>query len=449
MIMCCTQLSFAQVTANFSASETSGCGLVQSNFTDLSASTSGTINSWSWDFESSQSTIQNPGNVFSVPGTYTICLTVETTTGATDTHCKTDFISVFSLPQPDFDVSTNLGCAPLDVIFEDLSTSEAEIVSYIWGVGGSAGVIQDDGTLPSIENSYPTADTYSISLTIQDENGCTNSISKPGLIQVLDNPIIEISASDSFSCQAPLFVNFSNDNIEPNTAYFWNFGNGQTFSGETPATVAYTQPGSYSVTVNAANSLAGCSSEIVYTNLIEIGNPILLSSDVQSICQNETVQFSDDSQDVAQFVTWDFGDGNSSNDANPSHSYTTAGCYTVTLTRDVNGCVGTETLSYCIQVNELPIGSFSITNNQLGCALPLTTDFNAVVPMGSTVSWSFGDGNTGNGANISHEYTGFGNYAVIPTLTNEFGCETILPTQFVTISETQANISFTDIRGLL
>jgi len=447
MLLLCANLSIAQVSANFSASQTSGCGLVQSNFTDLSTSTSGIINSWSWNFGASQSAIQNPGNVFSIPGTYEVCLTVTTTTGATDTHCKTDYITVFSLPQPDFSVSDHVGCVPLEVTFEDLSTSETNIVNYIWGVGGIAGVIQDDGSLAEIQNTYPTADTYSVSLTIQDANGCSNSISKPGLIEVLDNPEIQITPSDTFSCQAPLFVNFTNDNPEVNTTYFWDFGNGQTFTGETPATIAYTQPGSFSVTVNAANNVAGCNSQVILTDLIEIGNPILLSSDFQSVCQGEPVQFSDDSEDVAQVVTWDFGDGNSSNEANPIHSYNAPGCYTVTLTREVNGCVGTETLSYCVEVNGLPNGSFTIDNNQLGCDLPHAVDFSAVIPVGSSIAWSFGDGNTGNGANTSHSYTDFGSYAVSATITNNFGCEVILPSQFVTITETEANISFTDIRG--
>ncbi len=447
LLTLCANLSFAQVTANFSASETSGCGLVQSNFTDLSSSTSGVIDSWSWDFGSSVSTIQHPGNVFSVPGVYTICLTVSTTTGATDTHCKTDYISVFTLPQPDFDVSSNVGCAPLDVTFVDLTSSASPIVNYIWGVGGTSGVIQDDGSLPSIENSYPVADTYSISLTIQDANGCTNSISKPGLINVLDNPVIEISPSNTFSCQAPMFVDFTNDNIQANTSYFWDFGNGQTFSGTTPNTIIYTQPGSYTVSVNAANSIAGCSSQFTLSETIEIGNPVNLSSDLQSVCQGAPVQFSDDSQDVAQSVIWDFGDGNTSNVANPTHSYAAPGCYTVNLTREVDGCSNTEVLGYCIQVNELPTGSFSVTNNQIGCSIPIQTDFVANASPGSTISWDFGDGNTGLGSNVSHTYTSFGNFEVVVTLITSDGCETILPAQFVNIQETRARIAFSDIRG--
>ena len=330
MLTMCANLIYAQVTANFSASETSGCGLVQSNFTDLSSSTSGSINEWSWDFESSVSTIQNPGNVFSVPGVYTVCLTVSTTTGATDTHCKTDYISVFSLPQPDFDVSTSIGCVPLDVTFEDLSTSESPIANYIWGVGGLAGVIQDDGSLPSIENSYDIADNYSISLTIQDANGCTNSISKPGIIEVLDNPDIQVSPDNTKSCVPPLFVNFSNDNIEPNTVYFWDFGNGQTFTGNSPNTIGYTQPGSYTVTVNAANSIVGCSSEFILSETIEIGTPISLSSDLREVCTGEMVKFNDDSQNVAQVTTWDFGDGETSNEENPEHVYSAPGSVSYT-----------------------------------------------------------------------------------------------------------------------
>ena len=200
---------FAQVNADFTASSTSGCGSLQVTFTDQSTSSNGSIVSWSWDLGGVGSTLQNPGRIFGTPGLYTICLTATDLNGNSDTECKTDFIQVFNLPEPNFTASPTEGCSPLEVTFEDLSTSaDGNIVEWIWGVGGSNGVIVDDGSLPEITNTYILPDNFSVNLTVFDDNNCTNTITIDDFITVFPQPEIAISYSDSFNCDPPIGCKF-------------------------------------------------------------------------------------------------------------------------------------------------------------------------------------------------------------------------------------------------
>src|SRR5690606_25229210 len=218
----CTS-AFAQVDADFSASATSGCGSLQVTFYDQSTSSAGNIVSWYWNLGGVNSSIQNPGRIFGTPGLYTICLTATYSQGISDTECKDDFIQAFHLPQPDYAASPTIGCSPLEVTFEDQTTTlDGDIVEWIWGVGGSNGVIIDDGSLPSITNTYILPDEYAVNLTVIDENNCTNTITINDFISVLSPPDIEVSVSNAFSCTPPLSVSFSNVDPELNTIYYWD-----------------------------------------------------------------------------------------------------------------------------------------------------------------------------------------------------------------------------------
>ena len=145
-------LTAAQPIADFTANIQTGCGSLQVSFQDQST---GNIAQYSWDLGGVTSTTQNPGRIFGTPGSYEICLTVTDTDGLTNTNCKSDFITVFHLPEPDFSIPNPNGCIPFEVVFTDLSISQdGNIEEWIWGVGGQAGVITDDGSLATIENTY-------------------------------------------------------------------------------------------------------------------------------------------------------------------------------------------------------------------------------------------------------------------------------------------------------
>lgn len=429
--------STAQVTANFTASDSIGCDNLQVAFCDASTSTAGAIVSWSWDIGGVTLTTECPNRTFGAVGTYTICLTATDDQGNSDRICKNDFIRIYNSPSADFDATPTTGCVPLDVAFRDQSTTiDGAITEWLWGLGGACGTIPGTGASPSATCQYTTADQYTISLTITDENGCTNIATKPNYIEAIDPPVIDFSVSSTFDCDPPFTVAFTNNNIDPTYSYFWKFGDGQTVAGDTPPPVTYNQQGVFTVTLIATNTATNCQDSLVQVDYITVGGDVDIVVDKEEACLNEPISFQDNSSDTADGVTWDFGDGNTSTSPNPTHTYSSPGCYTVTLTRDLNGCLIAEDYPVCIRVNPLPNASINNVNNT-GCSLPHVVNFAATPQTAGIVSWSwsFGDGETSDQQNPTHSYTSFGNFVPELTITDNNGCSATIVNSPITVLE--------------
>lgn len=441
--------NMAQVNADFSANITEGCGTLAVSFSDLSTSTNGTITDWSWDLGGVAVSTQQAGRIFP-QGFFEICLTVTDSNGDSDTECKIDYIKVYQIPTADFTADITSGCAPLEVVFEDLSSSsDGAITEWIWGVGGNQGVIVDDGTMTSIENIYEIPDNYDISLTITNENGCVGSVTKDDFIEVSPVTDIQISSDDQFKCTPPFNVNFANQNVEPDIEYTWDFGNGANYVGANPPTVSYLDPGSFDITIVGLNTITGCSETLVLENYISVGFPVEFTFDQTEICAGSSVSFQDVSGTSADNVEWDFGDGGISNDLNPTYTFATPGCFTVTLTRIENGCSTSQTSDICIQVNELPSASYS-ANNTTGCSLPHTSNFISSSPNATSLLWEFGEnGEAGisNDPNPSVTFTEYGTYPIYLTLTDAAGCSNTINVDTIEIIELIAAVSDDNVNG--
>lgn len=439
-----TSWGSAQISADFSASITTGCGSLQVSFTDESTSTN-PINDWSWDLGGVSAGTQNPGRIFGTPGNYDICLTVTDTQGNTDTNCKTEYIQVFPLPTPDFIVSGLSGCAPLEVVFSDQSVSEVDIEEWIWGVGGSSGVIVTSDPNELITNSYNTPDIYTVSLTIQDANNCSNTVTRSDMITVFPDPEVDVTIVESFSCNFPFAANFINNNPAGNLTYVWNFGNGESFTGEAPLPVIYSAPGTYDITVTAMDQNTNCTTTEVFNNILQVGYPVEIDYSSMDNCQRSTFSFMDNSTEPADSVFWDFGDGNFSTEVNPQHSFDQGGCFSVSLIRYTQGCPSEGQLVDCLLIEAAPIASLS-NNNPAGCTLPHTVSYSTNADSAVTWLWNFGDGTTSIEPEPTHTYGEFGEYPVRLRITNNNGCVNVY-TDTVRVIETAVQLTGPDYWG--
>ena len=202
------------------------------------------------------------------------------------------------------------------------------------------------------------------------------------------------------------------------------------------------QTGCFTAVVRVTNIEYGCTTERVYEDVVCVGRPVEFEYDASIGCQGMMVQFTDISPDPADSVRWNFGDGNTSMEANPGHAFADPGCFNVTLTRWVNGCQSSYTPPQCILVNRAPQASYTVDNN-IACEAPFTVNFQGM----STEDidgwhWDFGD-NVGfsNQRNPTYTYTQYGTFAVTLTVTSLDGCEASFSSDSVVIQAPRALVA--------
>ncbi len=234
---------------------------------------------------------------------------------------------------------------------------------------------------------------------------------------------------DSFSGCSPQNLTFGCQvtNAGPNVAYSWSSGNGDVSHLATP-TFSYLEGGTYtvSVTVTSSGATASASHEIVIFQSPEARfNETPLTG-----CTPFDVSLRDLSTQGDAPITswlWYWGDGTTSTEQNASHTYLNSGLLTVSLrVTDANGCIG-EHFSQMVNVSSAPTVSVTPEVDQW-CEPPLQVPFVSSVTTapnvssGYTLTWNFGDGQTGTGDNLTHTYNSHGHFDVSVTATDNYGC---------------------------
>jgi len=221
----------------------------------------------------------------------------------------------------------------------------------------------------------------------------------------------------------PLDVNFIDQSTNTPISWLWDFGDYSTSTDQNPNHI-YTTPGTYSVRLTVTNPHG--SNSITESNYITV-NPVPVADFTCSTYSGTVplqVNFSDQSQYSPTSWSWAFGDSNTSSSQNPSHTYTDAGLYTVTLT--AGNAYGSDavTKTDCILVKApQPVADF--TQDVTSGPPPLSISFTDL-STGQPTSWlwNLGDGNTSSQQNPSHQYSNAGNFLASLTVSNSTGSDT-------------------------
>ncbi|MFB4354656.1 PKD domain-containing protein [Microbacterium sp. LS_15] len=149
---------------------------------------------------------------------------------------------------------------------------------------------------------------------------------------------------------------------------------------------------------------------------------------------------SSDPDGTIQSYAWNFGDGGTATGATASHTYTTAGTYSVVLTvTDDRGAVATKTTAVTVAPapNQAPVAAFTPTATGLAVAVDgsASSDPDGTI---QSYAWNFGDGGAATGATASHTYTTAGTYSVTLTVTDDKGATNVVVKQ-VTVTAPPAN----------
>lgn len=414
LFLFCSQDSKSQVSADFSANVTEGCSPLLVSFNDLS---SGNIIDYHWKFGNNNSSDTSaPSATYISPGSYTVTLIVFGSGGQVDSVVKQNYITVFANPVVDFSASKTTSCLPATIDFSDLTTpGSGQITNWQWDFGDGSASNQQNPT-----HTYQGLGTYTVSLQVADDNGCSHFFFRDDYINIVNPPNASFSGSNLTGCDAPHTVNFSsNSSGTPPFTYDWDFGDGNTSTQENPSHT-YNNTGNYTVKLIVSDQ-SGCLDSMVRNNYVSINTPtaqIGLNTNYGCTTPATFFQFTNQSTGPQNFVLWNFGDNSIAQTQNPTHVYNNPGVYTVTLITGNSACRDTVTEEIFVQQLE---ADFEM-DQQIACEPPLNVNFTDLSDNAVSWDWDFGDGNTSSDQNPSHTYTVEDSFAITLTVTDTVGC---------------------------
>ena len=419
--------------ADFTSDLTNTCLPAFIQFSDLSKPVAGSLTKWEWDFgDGTISTVQNPRKNFTAVGFYTVTLKVTSSTGCVNVVSKGRYIRVLEGVQAAFKDTITQVCQPPFTASFSNQTSGPGTITYNWSFGNG-----NTSTAVSPGTTYTTAGSYTVKLTAKSDLSCADSVQKT---------IVLTTAATSFTNADSACINsavaFRNTSAPAPLTAAWNFGDG-TVSQQLNPSKSYTAAGTYQVKL--VNTYSTCTDSLTKTIRI----PSLPAADFSATntvaCKAPlTVSFKDQSAGAVQW-SWNFGNGVTSTQQNPSYTYTTAGEYTVTLTiTNAAGCQNTVSKDKFVKITRPVV---SIGNVPAGGCVPYT--FSPVPAVGAvdgiaSVFWDFGDGGfTSTSFNPSYTYNSTGNYTMKLKVTTQGGCVDSITVANAVVVGTKAVVDFT------
>ena len=463
------------------------------SFTDTSA---GTPTAWAWTFgDGAVTSARNPTHAYSAAGSYTVTLTVSGTAGSNSASRTVTVTAAVVAPSPAFSFLPSSPSSGQTVAFTDATAHTPTSWSWTFGDGGIS-------TAQSPTHAYASSGTYTATLTASNTAG-SNSVSHTVTVSQGSFSLTSSAFTDGgtlpyeYACDggsASPALSWSNK--PAGTQEFaltirtptpdgpkWNWvmysipattaglakntsGVGVTGHGSDLATLVYNPPCSlgpgprtYTLTLYAlsASPALPTADQVTGDVLTSAISSLVISSVSVTMVYTRpaptaaftfspatpstgtTVSFVDASTLTPTAWYWNFGDGTTSNLKNSTHSYTTDGAYTVSLT--ASNPFGSSSSSQTVTVSgtgTAPTAAFSFypgsptTYNTVSF-----TDGSTNTP--TSWSWNFGDGSTSTAEYPTHAYSSAGSYTVILTVSNSGGSATL--THPITVTVPAYNIS--------
>ena len=395
------------------------------NFTDQTVvPAGGSVIDWDWTFgDGNGDNVQNPVHTYASSNTYTIDLTVESNNGCIAGASQT--LDIFPLPVASITVDNECFYDALN--FQNSSSGNATIFEWDFG----------DGNTSALENpshQYNSAGIYQVELIVNTVDGCADTVTQN--VTAYAEPQADFTVTPTCLTAGNNFTDLST--ITPVdgdviAGYDWNFGDGNTSNLASP-NHTYGNEGVFNVSLTVTTNY-GCVNS--FSSNATVWPLPIVNFDPTDVCLGENTQFNDLTQlsnanTINNVVAWDwnFGDGGTSTQQNPQHTYNAPGVFNAELTvTSNNGCTNSATLP--VTVHPTPVASF-IGENLSGCSpiCPTITSTSNVAAPSSILNynWSLSNGVSQNSASptftdcIENNTSQTISLGVTLTVTTEQGC---------------------------
>ena len=416
--------SFAQLTANFTASTFAGCTPLVVSFTNTTTGASSNA-TYQWDFGNGNSNATNAkivGATYIVEQNYTVTLTVKDNN---NTSAKSIIITVFKNPVPSFTVNANIGCPPFNALFMSTSSLGTGTSGFYYWDFGDGNTVNGDSSSQSVSHNYTSPGLYTVKLQVKTNDGCaTTLITKNNYIDVQSRPLSAYSRSKSFLCTTNDTISFTNlsSTNQGILTYLWKFGDGK-FSSDISPNHTYTNKGIFNDSLIVTN-LAGCSDTSFSSNPIYSATfHSDFSIPTTSLCTGSNVSLTNISSPLPDNANWYFnGQKTSVNGINANQIYNRAGNYSVKLVNNYGNCQDSITKIIKI-IQGFSLKGFAVNTVPLCAGKTLITLIDTTSSSRTTTVWNLqgnADSITTNPANYT--FTQDGTYSFSLTATNVVGC---------------------------
>jgi gliding motility-associated-like protein len=396
------------------------------NATFISESSTANVQSYAWTLGNGTSSSDPAVSVtYATAQTYQVALTVTDDNGCqgqTTAQAVVNPLPVVSMlipDAPDF-------CVNEVIAFQNTSPGQPAGVS--WNFAFQPGIPAQPGFSSPQANpqfAYPVFGNFTVRLLVLSQAGCVNSATQS--INVYAEPVADFDFTVSCEGGPAAFTDLTTvDGTSVVNGWQWDFGDQLPFAYAQNPNHTFPQNGTFPVELIVQTN-RGCRDTVVQDVWVNPTPTIALSA--TEVCEGNETQFTNSSVPQDATVTgwaWDFGNGQTSTDQTPAHTYAQFGSYNVTLTALTDsGCTATGTMQARVFAN--PVAAFTVLSPE-GCEPHTTTFFNSsVVASGGMAGyrWQFGTGDESTDAATTYTYADtLGAFDVTLTAISNQGCET-------------------------